>query len=165
MSIVVWRTWCTQVGNTIVLAFAIFHTWRLMQNGGHFPDDILKWIFFNENGWMLVKISLKFVAKGPINNIPALVQIMAWRRPGDKPLSEIIMVSLLTLICVTRLQWINCWRAVCVYGIQDCICNIFDQQPQVFKTLPRATKSLDAIVILAVDDDLVSLSQIFPLNY
>ena len=34
------------------------------------------------------KISMKFVPKGPINNIPALVQIMAWRRPGDKPLSE-----------------------------------------------------------------------------
>ena len=31
---------------------------------------------------------MKFVPKGPINNIPALVQIMAWRRPGDKPLSE-----------------------------------------------------------------------------
>ena len=36
-----------------------------------------------------IKISLKFVHKGPINNIPALVQMMAWRRPGDKPLSEL----------------------------------------------------------------------------
>ena len=34
------------------------------------------------------KISLMFVPKGPINNIPALLQIMAWRRWGDKPLSE-----------------------------------------------------------------------------
>ena len=34
------------------------------------------------------KISPKFIPKSPINNIPALVQIMAWRRPGDKPLSE-----------------------------------------------------------------------------
>ena len=33
-------------------------------------------------------ISLKFVPKGPINNIPALVQIMALRRSGDMPLSE-----------------------------------------------------------------------------
>ena len=33
-------------------------------------------------------ISLKFVPKGSINNILALVQIMAWRRPGDKPLSR-----------------------------------------------------------------------------
>ena len=51
-----------------------------------------------------IKISLKFVPNGPINNIPALVQIMAWRRPGDKPLSEPMMVSLLTHICVTRPQ-------------------------------------------------------------
>ena len=51
-----------------------------------------------------IKISLKFVPKGPINNIPSLVQIMAWRRPGGKPLSEPTMVSLLMHICVTRPQ-------------------------------------------------------------
>ena len=42
-----------------------------------------------------------------INNIPALVQIMAWRQPGDKPLSEPIMVILLKHICLTRPQWVN----------------------------------------------------------
>ena len=47
------------------------------------------------------------VPKGPIDNIPALVQIMAWRRPGDKPLSEPMMARLLTHICVTRPQWVN----------------------------------------------------------
>ena len=46
---------------------------------------------------------LKFVPRGPINNIPALVQIMAWRQPGDKPLSEPMLVSLLTHICITGL--------------------------------------------------------------
>ena len=82
-------------------------TLRPKQNGRHFPDDILKWIFFNENAWISIEISLKFVPKGQINNIPALVQIMAWCRPGDKPLSEPMMVSLLThiYICVTRPQW------------------------------------------------------------
>ena len=55
----------------------------------------------------LIKISLKFVPKGPIDNISALVQIMAWRRSGDKPLSEPMMVSLLTHICVTRSQWVK----------------------------------------------------------
>ena len=63
--------------------------------------------FFNENVRIAIKISLKFVPKGPINNNPALVQIMAWRRPGDKPLSEPMMISLLTHICVTRPQWVN----------------------------------------------------------
>ena len=32
---------------------------------------------------------------------------MAWRRPGDKPLSEPMMVSLVTHICVTRPQRVN----------------------------------------------------------
>ena len=78
------------------------------QNGRHFADDIFKCIFLNENIIISIKISLKFLPKAPINNIPALVQIMAWRRPGDKPLSETMMVSLLTHICVTRPQWVKC---------------------------------------------------------
>ena len=83
------------------------NTLRPRQNGRRFPDDILKWIFFNENVLISIEISLKFVPKGQINNIPALVQIMAWRRSGDKPLSEPMMVSLLTHICVTRAQWVK----------------------------------------------------------
>ena len=55
----------------------------------------------------MIKISLKFIPKCPINNIPALVQIMAWCRSGDKPLPEPMVVSLLTHICVTRPQWVN----------------------------------------------------------
>ena len=61
----------------------------------------------NENVRISINISLKFVPKGLINNIPALIQIMAWRRPGDKPLSEPMVVILLTHICVTRPQWVN----------------------------------------------------------
>ena len=64
-------------------------------------------IFLNENIRFSIKISLKFVPKFPINSIPVLVQIMAWRRPGDKPLSEPMMVFLLTHICVTRPQWVK----------------------------------------------------------
>ena len=48
-----------------------------------------------------MKVSLKFVPKGPINNSLALVQIMVWRRSGDKPLSGPMMVNLSTHICVT----------------------------------------------------------------
>ena len=64
-------------------------------------------IFSEWKCWFWIKISLKFVPNAPINNIPSLVQIMAWRRPGHKPLSEPIMVSLLTHICVTRAQWVK----------------------------------------------------------
>ena len=86
---------------------APFNSLRPRPNRRHFADDIFKWIFINQNIWILIKISLKFVPKGPINNIPALVQIMAWRRPGDKPLSEPMMLSSLTHICVTRPQWVK----------------------------------------------------------
>ena len=51
-------------------------------------DDIFKCIFVNEIFSILIKISLKFVPKGSIDNNPALVMIMAWRLIGDKPLSE-----------------------------------------------------------------------------
>ena len=84
------------------------NTLRPRQNRHHFTDDTFKRIFVNENVGVLIEISLKFVPKGPINNIPALVQIMAWRRPGDKPLSEPMMVCLPTHICVTRPQWVKC---------------------------------------------------------
>ena len=63
------------------------NTLRPRQDCRHLPDDIFKCIFVNENVWISIMISLKFVSKGEINNIAALVQIMAWRRPGDKPLS------------------------------------------------------------------------------
>ena len=79
------------------------------QNGRHFADAILKCILVNENVWIPIKISLKFVPKGAINNIPALVQIMTWRGAGDKPLSEPMMVSLPMHICVTRPQWVKIW--------------------------------------------------------
>ena len=83
------------------------NTLRPKQNGCHFAAGTFKPIFLNENIRISIKISLKFVLKGLINNNPALVQIMAWRRSGDKPLSEPMMVSLLTHICVTRPQWVK----------------------------------------------------------
>ena len=72
----------------------------------NFADGICKHIFCNKNVTISIKDSLKFGPKGPINNIPALVQIMAWCRPGDKPLSE-SMLRLRTHICVTRPQWVQ----------------------------------------------------------
>ena len=70
-----------------------FNSLRPRQNRRYFADVVFKCIFLNENVWIPIKISLKFVPKGPINNILALVQIMAWRRTGDKPLSEPMMTQ------------------------------------------------------------------------
>ena len=66
-------------------------TLGLRQNGHHFPDDIFRCIFLNENVWISTKNLPKSVPMYPIANIPALVRVMAWRRQGDKPLSEPMM--------------------------------------------------------------------------
>ena len=94
-------------GETYWWEAIVVNTLGPRQNGRHFADDILKCILMNENVWIPIEISLKFVPKGSINNNPALFQIMAWRRPGDKPLSEPMLVSSLTHICVTRPQWVK----------------------------------------------------------
>ena len=83
------KTTCINVhlkGNFAILmkfskmtAAEVVNTLRLRQNGRHFTDDIFKCILLNEDEWISTKISLKFVPKGPINNIPALVHIIAWR--------------------------------------------------------------------------------------
>ena len=71
--------------------------------------------FLNKNVRISLKISLKFVPKVQINNNPTVVQIMAWRWPGDKPLSEPLVVNLLTHKCVTRPQWVNIqWKSLVV---------------------------------------------------
>ena len=100
-----------------------FNTLRPRQNGLHFANDIFIRIFFNKNVWISIKISLKFVPEGLIINIPALVQIMAWRRQGDKPLSEAMMVNLPTHICVSRPQWVKQYRDITnrVITVHDCI--------------------------------------------
>ena len=86
---------------------SIFNTLRLRQNSHDFADYMFKCIFVNENVWISIWISL-LIPKGPVNNIPTLVEIMAWCRPGDKPLSQRMMGSLLMHICVTRPQYTHC---------------------------------------------------------
>ena len=88
------------------------NTLRLRQNGHHFPDDIFNCIFLDENVWISIKIRWSLF----LNNIPALVQAMASRWPGDRPLSELMMVSLLMHICVTQPQFsldMNAYVAPC----------------------------------------------------
>ena len=81
---------------------------RPRQNGRHFAGGIFKCIFLNENVWIPIKILLMFVPKGPINNIPALDNGLATSK--RQPLSEPMMVSLPTHICVTWPQWVNSSR-------------------------------------------------------
>ena len=107
------------------LSTLLLNSLRPRQNGRLFADDTFKRIFLNENIRISIKISVKFVPKGLIKNIPALVLIMAWRQPGDKPLSEPMMVRSPTHICVTRLKClllktfktIRHINAECLHGI------------------------------------------------
>ena len=87
---------------------------------------------------------MKFVPKGPINIIPALVQIMAWRRPGDKPLSEPMMVSLTTHICVTRPQWVNSLRPSDPYMCQQNSPTLFQiMTSHLYGTKPLSETMMD----------------------
>ena len=69
------------------------NTLRLRQNGSRFADDIFKGVLFNENVWISIMISLKFIPKGIFNDITALVQIM--------PLPEAMIARVPTHICVS----------------------------------------------------------------
>ena len=79
------RSFLENLVNIMAIATLIpcVNTLRPRQNGRYFAGDIFKCISLNENAWILLKISLKILPKAWMNNIPALVQIMAWRQPGD----------------------------------------------------------------------------------
>ena len=106
------------------------------QNGRLFADDIFICIFMNEKFCILVKISLKFVSKGPIDSNPALVQIMAWRRIGANYLNQ-CWPSSLTHICGTRgdeLTSLGWHRQSQCYKTYDMTC----RAPVAFGINPKA---------------------------
>ena len=100
----IWKLWFVLQGMKDITTK---HIETLRPIGRHFVDDIFKCIFLNENIKILINISLEFILKSQINNTPSLVQIMAWRWPGNKPLHEPMIFSLLAHICVSRPQWVN----------------------------------------------------------
>ena len=101
---------------------AVSSSLNTRQDDRHFPDDIFKYILLNENMRLSIKTSLKFVPKGPIDNILALAHMMAWSRPGDNPLSEPVMFSLLTQKCVIRPHWVNAiyWPQFVQFNCSPC---------------------------------------------
>ena len=86
-------TWSTAWGNQEL----VINILRPRKNCRHLASGIFKCIFLNENAWISLQISLKFVRKVKINNNPALVQIMAWCRTGSKALSEPLMFIFLRI--------------------------------------------------------------------
>ena len=109
-----WNFWWIKTYTTIdaETRWTPFRRW-------HFHVYFLQWKYC-----IWIKFSLKYVRKGPIDNDPALVQIRAWRGSGDKPLSEPIIVNLLTHICVTRRQWVKMpWQRSWYIIFWLCICS------------------------------------------
>ena len=53
-----------------------------------FADDIFNCIYAMKMKKVPIQVSLKYVPRSPIDNEAALIQVMARRRIGDKPLSE-----------------------------------------------------------------------------
>ena len=104
---------------TYIGQFAV-NTFRPRKNDRLFPDGIYKCIFLNENVWISIKISLKFV-KGPINNIPSLVRKWLGIGQATSHCLNQWWCSLLTLLWVTRPQRVYyfqrtdpCfWKALC----------------------------------------------------
>ena len=108
----------------VIISELIFHDEQY-----HFGQRVLNWlsqrkncrhfkyVFYNNTVWISLEISLKFVPKVRFNSIPPLVQIMAWRRPGDNPLYEPMMVDFLAYIYVTTPQWVNISNI-----IMACVC-------------------------------------------
>ena len=84
----IFRHTCYRVPNSVMPWLNIsFYTLRPRQDGRHFANDSFKCIFFKEHYCILIKISLKYVCKGPIENNLALVLMMAWCRAGETLLS------------------------------------------------------------------------------
>ena len=116
------RPWCMSYQNYVILHWLLFHgtqfyninTLRPRQNGGHFPDDIFKWIFLMEMYEFRVEQHWSLLLG---DNFSTLVQIMAWHRSGDIPMSEPMMDTLLTHVCVTRPQWLNILSVKCIYAV------------------------------------------------
>ena len=96
------QAWRNNYINNFMLIQWLIHAMNIiLLRIRHFQMGFLQWKYTNINRNFIE------VPRVLINNIPALVQIMAWHRAGDKPLSEPMMVSLLMHICVARPQWVK----------------------------------------------------------
>ena len=92
---IAWKKWMENVlpSFKLLIWYRTINLFPPGQNGQHLIYDIFKYIFMNENYCILIRVSLKFVPEGPIENTSALVQEMAWHKTGDKPLPEAILAQ------------------------------------------------------------------------
>ena len=94
------------------------NTLRPKRNVCHFTDSILKCVFLDKTYEFRLRHHWSLFIRIQLTITPALVQIMAWRRPGNKPLSETFVVSSLAHICVAQPQWVNFLVIIFTYQYQ-----------------------------------------------
>ena len=97
--------WLCKTGKSLSWQSKDFNTLRPIQNDRLFADDVFQRNFYNENVWILLMISLKFVPKGPINNIPSLVQIMACTAQATSH--------------YLKQWWLEYWRIYALLGLNE----------------------------------------------
>ena len=81
-----------------------FNTLRPRRNYYHFAEDIFNYILLQCMNFAYDFRIVEFLPKVRINNVPALLQIMAWRRASDEPLSEPTLASVFAFLCLHDLM-------------------------------------------------------------
>ena len=59
---------------------------------GHYSDNIFQGILLYDKSCISIQISVNYVHKSSINNLPAFVQVKVWYQLGNKPLSKPMVV-------------------------------------------------------------------------
>ena len=119
---------------------------RPIQNCRHFADAIFKFIFLKENVWISLKISLKFVPKGRINNIPALVQIMGYASKSHLLLANnVLLLSYFSLIvCLsTVIMCSDVWWWCDTLWLYGCIWMLAYEQQNCLKVLNNLKRKVE----------------------
>ena len=109
--------------NIVLSVMLEINTLRPRRNEQHFADDIFKRKLFSS--MKMFEFRLKFhwslFPRVQLTIFQHWVQVMAWRRIGDKPLSEPKMVRSTTHICVTRPQWVKTWNLIARTRMNGCL--------------------------------------------
>ena len=98
---------CYTESNAVVVHYLSVNSSLPEQNGRRFADEIFKYTFLNKKCGIFIRVSSKFVAKGPIDNTSVLVRVMALHRTGDKSLPEPMLTISPSHICGIMEKWVK----------------------------------------------------------
>ena len=122
------------------------------QNGRLFADAIFICIFVNEKLCIMVKISLKFVPKSPIDNKPAFVQVMAWCWTGNKPLPGPMMTQFTDIYVALGGDELMC----CSWDVDLCLMNFLI----FYRWDPSPCQWMIPVIVLSISSLVPGISDI-----